>query len=74
MTEFDQLVETRRSVHDYTDEPLDDETVEEIFDRVRLAPSGYNLQPWEFLVLREDENKAALREVAYDQEHVESSS
>jgi nitroreductase len=71
MTEFDQLVETRRSVHDYTDEPLDDETVEEIFDRVRLAPSGYNLQPWEFLVLREDENKAALREVAYDQEHVE---
>jgi len=70
MTKFDELVETRRSVHEYTDEPLDDETLEEIFDRVRLSPSGYNLQPWEFLVLRDDETKAALREVAYDQEHV----
>lgn len=71
MTEFDEVVETRRSVHDYTDEPLDDETIETVFDRVRFAPSGYNLQPWEFLVLRDEDNKAALREVAYDQEHVE---
>jgi nitroreductase len=71
VTEFGEVIETRRSVHDYTDEELDDATIEEIFNRVRLAPSGYNLQPWEFLVLRDDENKSALREVAYDQEHVE---
>lgn len=70
MTEFDEVVETRRTVHDYTEEPLDDETLEAIFDRVRLSPSGYNLQPWEFLVLRDDENQQELREVAYDQEHV----
>jgi len=70
MTEFGEVVETRRSVHDYTDEPLGDETLERIFEKVRYAPSGYNLQPREFLVLRTDENKQALREVAYDQEHV----
>jgi len=70
MTEFKEVLRTRRSVHDYTDESLDDETVESIFDKVALSPSGYNLQPWEFLVLRNDENKQALREVAYDQEHV----
>jgi len=70
MTEFEEVLRTRRSVHEYTDEPLDDETIESIFERVALSPSGYNLQPWEFLVLRDDENKQALREVAYDQEHV----
>jgi len=70
MTEFKEVLRTRRSVHDYTDESLDDETVESIFDKVALSPSGYNLQPWEFLVLRDDETKQALREVAYDQEHV----
>ena len=70
MTEFEDVLRTRRSVHDYTDEPLEDETIESIFEKVALSPSGYNLQPWEFLVLREDENKQALREVAYDQEHV----
>lgn len=70
MTEFEEVLRTRKSVHDYNDEPLDDETLEEIFNRAALAPSGYNLQPWEFLVLRDDENKQALREVAYDQEHV----
>jgi nitroreductase len=70
MTEFEEVIETRRSVHDYADEPLDDETIESIFEKVALSPSGYNLQPWEFLILREEENKQHLREAAYDQEHV----
>ncbi|MDZ7687530.1 MAG: nitroreductase family protein [Halobacteriales archaeon] len=74
MTEFEEVLRTRRSVHDYKDEPLYDETIEDIFEKVALSPSGYNLQPWEFLVLRDDENKQALREVAYDQEHVTDAS
>ena len=65
-----EAIESRRSVHDYADEPLDDETIEELFDRVKYTPSGYNLQPWEFLVLRDEENKRRLRERAFDQAHV----
>ena len=68
--EFDEVVRTRRSVHQYADEPIDDATLDRIFERVRYAPSGYNLQPWEFLVLRTDENRKRLREVANDQAHV----
>jgi len=68
--EFGELLQTRRSVHQYSDETLDPETLESIFEAATLAPSGYNLQPWEFLVLREGDGKAALREVAYDQAHV----
>jgi hypothetical protein len=40
-----EAIESRRSVHDYTDEELDDDTLEELFDRVKYTPSGYNLQP-----------------------------
>jgi nitroreductase len=68
--ETSEAIETRRSVHDYTDDPIEDAALERIFDRVRHTPSGYNLQPWEFLVLREADTKQRLRGVANDQEHV----
>lgn len=68
--EFDEVVQSRRSVHEYSDEPVDRETLDEIFRAATLSPSGYNLQPWEFLAVRDEDRKAALREVAYDQEHV----
>ena len=67
---FDDAVRTRRSVHEYSDEPVDAETLETIFEQVRFSPSSYNLQPWEFLVLQDDENRERLQEVAYGQEHV----
>ena len=70
--EAPELFRSRRSVHEYSDEPLDEETLDEIFDRVRYTPSGYNLQPWEFVVLQAEESKAALAEAAYGQEHVET--
>ena len=38
-----EAIESRRSVHDYADEPLDDETIEELFDRVKYTPSGHCL-------------------------------
>jgi len=68
--EFDDAVLTRRSVHEYSDEPVAEETIEAVFERVRYSPSSYNLQPWEFLVLTEDESRERLQEVAYGQEHV----
>lgn len=68
--EFDDAVLTRRSVHEYSDEPVDEETLKGVFERVRYSPSSFNLQPWEFLVLTEEENRERLQEVAYGQEHV----
>lgn len=68
--EFDEAVLTRRSVHEYSDEPVDDDTLEAVFEHVRYSPSSYNLQPWEFLVLQDDENRERLQEVAYGQEQV----
>jgi nitroreductase len=70
--EFDDLLRARRSVHEYSDEVIPESALEGIFEAATLAPSGYNLQPWEFLVLRDDEQKATLREVAHGQDHVEA--
>ncbi|WP_435359162.1 nitroreductase family protein [Haloarchaeobius sp. DFWS5] len=67
---FQQTIESRRSVHQYSDEPLDDETLENIVSLATEAPSSYNLQPWEFLVVRDDDRLEQMRECAYDQEHV----
>ena len=58
--EFSELIETRRSVHQYDDETIDQSTLDSIFESATLAPSGYNLQPWEFLVVRNDEADAAV--------------
>jgi len=67
--EFDEVIHTRRSVHQYSDADIDDETLYDIFEDVRHAPSSFNLQPWEFLVVRGDDLDR-LQSVAYGQEHV----
>jgi len=67
--EFDEVIRTRRSVHQYSDADIDDETLYDLFEDVRHAPSSFNLQPWEFLVVRGDDLER-LQSVAYGQEHV----
>jgi len=67
--EFDDVIRTRRSVHQYADADIDDETLYDLFEDVRHAPSSFNLQPWEFLVVRGDDLDR-LQSVAYGQEHV----
>ncbi|WP_299266590.1 nitroreductase family protein [Halorientalis sp.] len=68
--EFTETAATRRSVHQYSDEEISQSTLDAIFEHVTLTPSGYNLQPWEFLALREEETQTALKAVANGQEHV----
>ena len=68
--EFAELVSTRRSVHEYSDQAIEESTLEAIIETAALSPSGYNLQPWEFLALRDDAQKDALAEIAYGQDHV----
>jgi nitroreductase len=65
-----EAIESRRSVHSYTDEEIDEDSLKALFERVRLSPSSFDLQPWEFLVVRDEENKARMQEVANGQEQV----
>jgi len=73
--ETKEVLLTRRSVHYFdTSKQITDEQIKELFDLVKLAPSGFNLQPWEFVLVRDPENKKRLRKCAMNQKHVEEAS
>jgi nitroreductase len=48
-----EAIRLRRSVRDYTGEPIPREDLETIVDAGRLAASGHNHQPWDFVVVTE---------------------
>lgn len=50
-----EAIRKRRSVRNYTGEPIPREDLETIVDAGRLAASGHNNQPWDFVVVTERE-------------------
>ena len=66
--EFKDVIYGRRSVRKFTDKPIDDAILEEILDAAMWAPSGVNLQPWYYVVIRTPEKlaeyKALMAEVS----------
>jgi nitroreductase len=64
---FDAVVQNRRSVRVYTDEPVPPEVVERALDWALLAPTSSNLQQWEFYWVRDPQKKAALVKACFSQ-------
>jgi nitroreductase len=48
-----EAIKKRRSVREYTGEPIPRQDLERIVDAGRLAATGSNYQPWEFIVITE---------------------
>jgi nitroreductase len=46
-----EAIMTRRSVRKFTDEPVDEKTIEKILRAGMQAPSAHNEQPWHFVVV-----------------------
>ncbi len=59
-----ETIKDRRSVRSYTDKPIPRETLEEIIDAGRLAPSARNVQKWDFVVVTERETLEKISELA----------
>jgi nitroreductase len=55
-----EAIYTRRSVRQYTGEPVNREEVREIVKAGSWAPSGLNNQPWRFAIVFDQEKRAAL--------------
>lgn len=53
-------IHARKSVRTYTDEDVTPEQVETILRAAMAAPSGMNVQPWRFVVVRDQEVKNKL--------------
>jgi nitroreductase len=65
-----QLLLERRATMHFTDEEVPEEYLNAILNFGGQAPSGYNLQPWRFIVVRDAENRKRLQKVAYNQPKV----
>jgi len=64
---FLELVKNRISVRQYTSERIEDEKLAYILECARLAPSAVNYQPWQFLVIKNDDIKQSIRECYHAQ-------
>lgn len=65
-----QVLLERRATNHFTDEEVPEEYLNAILSFGAQAPSGYNLQPWRFIVVREEENRKRLQQVAFKQPKV----
>jgi len=48
-----EAIEMRRSVRHFRPDEVPDKLIEQMLEGARLAPSGSNIQPWRFLVVKE---------------------
>jgi nitroreductase len=62
----------RRSVRDYTREEVSAEDVWQLIEAARLAPSAGNVQPWEFVIIKDLETKHRLSNAALNQSFIEN--
>ena len=65
-----QVLLERRATPHFTDEEVPEEYLNAILSLASQAPSGYNLQPWRFIVVRDEENRKRLQRVARNQPKV----
>ncbi|MCL2660622.1 MAG: nitroreductase family protein [Acidobacteriaceae bacterium] len=69
-----QAIEERRATPSFDGEPIPAEDLKQILEAGLQAPSGYNIQPWRFVVVQSPEQKKRLRAASYNQAKVEEAS
>jgi iodotyrosine deiodinase len=69
-TSFHELMEARRSVRLFSDEPVDVALIERAIATASTAPSGAHKQPWTFVATSSAEVKRAIRAAAEEEERV----
>ncbi len=66
-----KLFENRRSVNFFdTKKPVDDATLKNIIELAVTAPSAFNLQPWDIIVVKSEEAKKKLFDNSHQQPKV----
>lgn len=57
-----ETIQKRRSIRHYTNDPVDEATVEKLLDAANWAPSWGNMQCWRFIVMRDAATKSKVAE------------
>lgn len=61
--DFLELVKKRRSIRQFKADPIPEDDIKKIVEAARWAPSGYNCQLWEFVVVRKPELKERIGDI-----------
>ncbi|MEI9977563.1 MAG: nitroreductase family protein [Edaphobacter sp.] len=69
-----EAIEERRATPSFDGTPIPAEDLKQILNAGLQAPSGYNMQPWRFVVVQSPEQKKKLRAASYNQGKVEEAS
>lgn len=57
------VLRRQRACRSFTDQPIEDATLTTILELATRAPSAQNLQPWEFVVVKDPDRRAAIWEL-----------
>lgn len=64
MTDFEEIINTRRSIREYTNENVDDELILKVIKAGMQAPgSRLGAEPWEFVVIKDKDTLAKIGEI-----------
>jgi nitroreductase len=69
-----EAIRDRRATPSFDGEPIPPSDLREILEAGLHAPSGYNMQPWRFVVVQHPEQRRRLRAASYNQAKVEEAS
>lgn len=59
-----EAIKSRRSIRQFTDEPIEKDTLEKLLDAARWAPTASNQQRWRFVVVTDPSVKQLIRKFA----------
>lgn len=66
-----EAIKGRRSIRKFTSENVSSDDLRKILECATMAPSAGNIQPWEFVIVRDTEIKRRLSVAALDQTFIE---
>jgi nitroreductase len=62
LMELLRAIQSRRSIRKFKSDPVPDIYIKELLEAARLAPSGSNLQPARYVVIKSEKERAKLKE------------
>ena len=63
-SDFFELAHRQRAHRSFTNEPVSDDDLARVLDAAVHAPSAENRQPWEFVVIRDDDLRGRIMDLA----------
>ena len=68
--ELKEVIKKRKSIREYEDKPIPEDTLLRVLEAARLAPSGGNRQEWRFVIVRDIQRRQKLVQAAEGQTFV----